>query len=125
MGPYENYADMHHASKIDLYTSNADKEYVEYIVPQEHGNHTRVQMLKFENGLTFEAETEMEINVSHYTKEMLASASHTDELKKADATIIRIDYKNSGLGSNSCGPELLEKYRLSEKDINFVFYMKT
>lgn len=124
MGPYENYADMHHASKIDLYTSNADKEYVEYIVPQEHGNHTRVQMLKFENGLTFEAETEMEINVSHYTKEMLASASHTDELKKADATIIRIDYKNSGLGSNSCGPELLEKYRLSDKDIDFVFYMR-
>ena len=124
MGPYENYADMHHASKIDLYTSNADKEYVKYIVPQEHGNHTRVQMLKFENGLTFEAETEMEINVSHYTKEMLASASHTDELKKADATIIRIDYKNSGLGSNSCGPELLEKYRLSEKDIDFVFYMR-
>ena len=124
MGPYENYADMHHASKIDLYTSNADKEYVEYIVPQEHGNHTRVQMLKFENGLTFEAETEMEINVSHYTKEMLASARHTDELKKADATIIRIDYKNSGLGSNSCGPELLEKYRLSDKDIDFVFYMR-
>ena len=76
------------------------------------------------NGLTFEPETQMEINVSHYTSKSIAAAMHTDELVKSDSTVIRIDYKNSGLGSHSCGPELSEKYRLSEKDINFTFYIR-
>ena len=124
MGPYENYADMHHASMIDFFDSSADKEYVPYVMPQEHGNHTRVKLLSIKDGLSFKAETEMEINVSNYGAKALAAAMHTDELRKSGQTVIRIDYKNSGLGSNSCGPVLLEKYRLSEKDIKFTFYMR-
>ena len=75
------------------------------------------------NGLCFVADC-MEFNVSHYTSEMLMKATHQDELIKSDCTNIRIDYKNSGIGSNSCGPELLDKYRLSEKTIHFEFYIK-
>ena len=51
-------------------------------------------------------------------------ANHQNELIKDDSTNIRIDYKNSGVGSNSCGPKLLEKYRLSEKEIHFEFCIK-
>ncbi|MCR4718674.1 MAG: DUF4981 domain-containing protein [Firmicutes bacterium] len=124
MGPYENYIDMHHASMIDFYGSDADSEYVNYVMPQEHGNHTRVKILDIRNGLYFASETEMDINVSHYTSKMLMDSRHIDELVKSDSTIVRIDYKNSGLGSNSCGPQLDEKYRLAEKDIKFSFYMR-
>ena len=123
MGPGESYIDMHRASMIDLYESDADREYVPYVMPQEHGNHICTKALHMKNGLSFEAEN-MEINVSHYTTEMLMQANHWDELEKSEFTNIRIDYKNSGIGSNSCGPALLEKYRLSEKDIHFEFYMK-
>ena len=49
---------------------------------------------------------------------------HTNELVKNGRTNIRIDYKVSGLGTNSCGPELAEEYRLSEQDIHFDFYLK-
>ena len=66
---------------------------------------------------------EFEINVSHYSPKNLMEAKHQDELRKDIATNIRIDYKNSGLGSNACGPELLEKYRLKEKRIHFKFYI--
>ena len=124
MGPGESYIDMHRASMIDMYESDADSEYVPYVVPQEHGNHVAVKLLEIKTGLTFEAAGTMEINVSHYTTEMLMNADHWDELEKSDFTNIRIDYKNSGIGSNSCGPELLEKYRLSEKEIRFEFYIK-
>ena len=124
MGPYENYCDMHHASMIDWYESSADSEYVNYIMPQEHGNHIKTKVLAIKNGLSFEAVESMEFNVSHYTSEMLIQATHQDELIKDNCTNIRIDYKNSGVGSNSCGPELLEKYRLSEKEIHFEFYIK-
>ena len=64
-----------------------------------------------------------EINVSEYTSDILEKARHTDELRKTGYTHIRVDYKVSGLGSNSCGPELLKQYRLDEKEIQFKFYI--
>ncbi len=122
-GPHENYQDMHHHTRIDFYDSSAQQEYVPYIVPQEHGNHTAVKLLQMKDGLEFYSDSGFECNVSHYSAMQLLEAMHTDELIPGD-TIIRIDYKNSGIGSNSCGPELLEKYRLSEKHIeNFTFCM--
>ena len=33
-------------------------------------------------------------------------------------------YKQSGIGSNSCGPDLPEKYRLNEEDFSYDFYLK-
>ena len=122
-GPTENYCDMSRHAKVDWYESDADGEYVPYIMPQEHGNHNKTKVLEIEDSLNFKAETEFEINVSHYTKEMLDKARHWDELQKDKGTNVRIDYKNSGIGSNSCGPELAKKYSLSEKDIYFVFYI--
>lgn len=124
MGPDESYCDMSRHAKIGWYESDADSEYVPYIMPQEHGNHTKTKVLKMKNGLTFETENEFDINVSHYTKEMLEKATHWNELKKDTGTNVRIDYKNSGIGSNSCGPGLMEMYQFSEKSIYFVFYIK-
>ncbi len=125
-GDGENYCDMKHHAKIGFYESSADEEYVNYIVPQEHGNHINTKLLEMERGLTFIAESEFEFNVSHYSAKNLTEAMHIDELKKEDATIVRIDYMNSGVGSESGGrPPLMEKYRLSEKKIeNFGFYIK-
>ena len=124
-GDSENYCDMHYHTKVGFYESTADKEYVNYIVPQEHGNHTKTKALWMSEGLTFRTDNEFEFNVSHYSAETLMKAMHIDEIEKEDATIIRIDYKNSGIGSNSCGPRLLEKYRLDEKTIqDFEFYIE-
>ena len=121
MGPFESYLDMHRASRVDWFNSNADKEYVDYVKPQEHGNHTKTKRLEVQNGLSFASNGYFDMSVSHYSSQMLSNSMHSFELVKDNSTIIRIDYKNSGIGSNSCGPELLEKYRLSEKIINFTF----
>lgn len=125
MGDGENYCDMHYHTKIGFYDSDADSEYVNYIVPQEHGNHIMTKILDMKNGLKFESDQGFEFNVSHYSGEGIMKAMHIDELVKEEDTIIRIDYKNSGIGSYSCGPDMLEKYRLDEKKIeNFVFYIE-
>ena len=125
MGDSENYSDMHYHTKIGFYDSTADKEYVNYIMPQEHGNHIGTKVLDMKGSLLFSSDDGFEFNVSHYSAMTLMRAMHTDELKKENATIVRIDYKDSGIGSNSCGPSLLEKYQLREKKIeNFVFYIK-
>jgi len=120
MGPFENYMDMCHHTKIGIHVSSAKEEYVPYIVPQEHGNHTKTKVL-YIGGLKFCSENEFQFNVSNYTSEILTKAMHTNELIENDNTIVRIDYKNSGIGSNSCGPALIDEYRLKEKDIIFKF----
>lgn len=120
-GPMENYCDMHGHTTTGVFASTPEAEYFPYIMPQEHGNHTGCKWLKLENGLCFDTRQTFEINVSRFSTESLTLARHTSELKSDGCTHVRIDYKDSGLGSNSCGPELLEKYRLSEKNIEFSF----
>lgn len=122
-GPVENYCDMHNWTPVGMYNSNADNEYVNYVRPQEHGNHAEVKMLKI-GKLEFTSQEGMEINVSRYSTAALYKANHTDELVADGKTHLRIDYKVSGIGSNSCGPKLEEAYRLSEKQITFGFDIK-
>lgn len=121
-GPFESYRDLCHAGCVGLYESNADAEYVPYVRPQEHGNHTAVKWLRI-GDLEFEAE-DMEICVSRYSTAALTKAEHTDELVADGKTHLRIDYKVSGIGSNSCGPELEKRYRLNEKQIKFQYSIK-
>lgn len=118
-GPYESYMDTCHAGGVHRFESTADKEYVRYIRPQEHGNHTAAKMLTV-GKLCFESEN-FEFNVSSYSTEALTKAEHIDELERDGKTHVRMDYKVSGIGSNSCGPELERCFRLEEKKIRFAF----
>ena len=121
-GPNESYIDMYHSSRMGMYTGKASDEYVNYVRPQEHGNHTNTKMLKI-GKLVFESE-KFDFSVLQYSMTALTEANHTDELVKDGKTHLRFDYKMSGVGSNSCGPELLPKYRLGEKNIEFDFTIK-
>ncbi len=123
MGKSENYIDICHHTRVGMYTSDADGEYVPYIRPQEHGNHIKTKLLRMHNGLTFRTDDTFSFSVSHYNAYSLDSAKHIDALEKDASTNIRIDYKVSGIGSNSCGPYLAEQHRLSEKEIRFDFYI--
>ena len=124
MGPDENYSDMCHHARYDYFTSTAKDEYVNYVRPQEHGNHTDVRFADVDNKLKFTAENTFELNVSEYSIDQLQKAEHTDELGKTFATHVRVDYKVSGIGSASCGPDLVPEFRLDEKNIRFAFDME-
>ena len=119
-GPYESYIDMCHAGKIGMFESNTENEYTEYIRPQENANHTQTLMVDID-GMKFGSEMPFDFRASDYSTEELDSAEHTDSLCKDSDAHLRIDYKDSGLGSNSCGPEISERFRLKEKSIEFRF----
>ena len=121
-GPEESYADMHHGTLMGLYSSDADKEYVNYVRPQEHGNHYNVKQLSI-GTVCFEGKG-FEANVSNFDGLALKNAEHTDELKSDGLVHLRVDYKVSGIGSNSCGPQLEPRYRLADKTISFEFTVK-
>jgi beta-galactosidase len=119
-GPLECYCDMHHAMPVGPYQSCAADEYVPYPMPQEHGNHFDTKELII-GDLIFRAEKTMEINVSRFSTSAIQKAKPTDELVADGKTHLRIDYKNSGVGSAACGPELAKRYQLCEKEVSFTF----
>ena len=122
-GPLESYCDMRHAAPMGMYQSNVENEYVNYVCPQEHGNHFGVKMLRI-GKFIFASQAGFECNVSKYSTEALYRANHTDELIEDGKTHLRIDYKVSGLGSASCGAKLAERYQLKEKEIQFEYSIK-
>ena len=121
MGPTENYCDLCRHAKIGFYSSDAKKEYVPYILPQEYGNHTKTKELNIGSGMSFVATSTIDFQVSHYSVDRMCHTRHAKELVEEDATYIRIDYKNAGIGSASCGPSLDNKYRLIEREFDFTF----
>ncbi|MBQ2876258.1 MAG: glycoside hydrolase family 2 [Clostridia bacterium] len=116
-GPAESYVDMHGGATLGLYDSTPEREYVNYVKPQEHGNHYGAKYLSL-GGYEFISDS-FEFAVSEYSREELTSKPHSHELVKNGLANVRIDYKMSGIGSGSCGPQLLEKYRLNDRNISF------
>ncbi|MHB1485000.1 MAG: glycoside hydrolase family 2 TIM barrel-domain containing protein [Saccharofermentanales bacterium] len=122
-GPHESYIDKHHGNKLNRYSTTVDSLFEHYIVPQENGSHFGTKNAIISNvsgiGLEFAGQPEFSFNVSHFTPNDLTLAKHDHELIKRPETVVIIDYKMSGIGSNSCGPGLLGKYQLKEKAFNF------
>ncbi|HUX22381.1 MAG TPA: glycoside hydrolase family 2 TIM barrel-domain containing protein [Spirochaetia bacterium] len=124
-GPYESYIDKHWATRKSRFSATVDELHEDYLKPQENGSHFSTEWARVVDaggrGLEFVGGDEFSFNASHYTPEDLTSAGHPHELVKRRETIIHIDSMMSGLGSNSCGPELLPHYRLSAKEIELRF----
>ena len=119
-GPNEAYIDMHYGSKMGMYESDAESEYVDYIKPQEHGNHFGTRYLSL-GDFEFVSRYGFELNVSEYSAQELEKKAHNFELAKDGSSHVRLDYKVSGLGSGSCGPQLSEQYKVNDSKIHFEF----
>lgn len=77
---------MHHWAYVGLYDSDTDREYVNYLMPQEHGNHFNTKMLKI-GKLVFTSSDSFEFCVSKYSAKALYKAKHTNELKQTEKLI--------------------------------------
>lgn len=123
-GPGESYNDKHHYCYRGLFKTNVDELFEDYARPQENGSHWFVQYLNVgsENGAGLQVvpgDEQFSFNVSRYSQEMLENTAHNYELVPSNSTIVCIDYMQSGIGSNSCGPVLLKKYRLDAPHFSF------
>ena len=124
MGPQESYRDKHRAASHGLYRSAVKDLHEDYIMPQENGSHFDCDYVELYNGrygIAAVSETPFSFQASNYTQEMLAQAKHNYELEESDSTVVCIDYALNGIGSNSCGPEVLAAYRFDEKEFQFGF----
>ena len=135
MGPYESYIDKHHASWHGAFSASIDEMHEDYIMPQENGSHhdcsyVRVSAHGTNDGadrtshrIAVTSAVPFSMNASPYTAEELTNAAHNYELPDSNKSVLCIDYRQNGIGSNSCGPELDEKYRFDEDEWEFGFTM--
>ena len=122
-GDTECYIDYSEHARMGVWKSTVTDEYQPYIMPQDCGNHIDVKWLKLTGSetLKFECEKSFEFSALHYTVEELDEKKHAFELEQSDSTEVLICFKNRGVGSNSCGPSLPEKYCVTDKKIEFKF----
>ena len=123
-GPFESYTDKHRASYIGLFETDEVSQYVDYIRPQENGSHFGCEYFKIadsDKSIEITAETPFCFNASPYTQEELTLKRHDFELEESKFSVLCVDYKQNGIGSNSCGPELIEKYRFDDEAFSFCF----
>ena len=128
MGPMESYCDKHLAARMGLYGGKVNDTVEHYVYPQENGSHVGTLYATVKSvashGLRFACDNSFTFRASHVSTEQLTDARHDYELENSENTFVYIDYKQSGIGSNSCGPQLMEKWRLNEKEFSFTFTVK-
>ncbi len=126
IGPFESYADKHFAGRHGIFEANVKELHEDYIRPQENGSHydcDYVHVSSPESCLAVAAKEAFSFQASVYSQEELTKKRHNYELEESDSTILCLDYKQNGIGSASCGPELSKKYRFDEEEFEFSFKM--
>jgi beta-galactosidase len=127
LGPYENYIDRKAGVWFDQFKDSVDNMYTPYILPQENGSRCQVSWTALRdsdgNGLMIIAPETMQFTVSRFSAQQMYKAKHTNELKAEDCVYLYLDYAQRGLGTCSCGPDTMDKYKLNSGTFHFSFIM--
>ena len=125
-GPVESYEDKRNASRVGLYETSVSEHFEHYVRPQENMAHVETRWMEVANragqgllALNTETTASFSFNCSHFTTAQLTATAHDYELVPLSETVVHLDYRHSGIGSNSCGPRLDEHLRLNETSFRF------
>jgi beta-galactosidase len=127
-GPQENYADRKSAADVGLYKFDINDQF-EYEKPMERGNHEEVRWAKLDGmempSLLFKSDADyMQISALPHTDEQMNPIEYKIDLPKQHATVFTLCSKTTGVGSNGCGPQPLEKYQVWADNTHFTYYIK-
>jgi beta-galactosidase len=93
-------------------------------MPQEHGNKTELRWIEAispQVAVRFTPSTACEGSLSRFAPEDLFAATHTTDLRPRAEVRVNLDVAQRGLGTASCGPDTLERYRIGAGDHRLCF----
>ena len=132
-GPWENYVDRKESSYFGLYESTVSDQWINYVRPQEMGNHEDTRWISITNpqgmGFVYVAGDKMSVSALHVRAQDMTSADniqkmvHGYEITPRKETILCLDAANRPLGNASCGPGPLKKYELTSQPTVFSFIL--
>ena len=125
-GPHESYPDRRAAARVGRWSTTVDDTYVDYVLPQEHGHRGGLRWLSLtpssrrgrrSTALLVVADERSDASIGfaarHLSDAQLWAARHTSDLEPSDTvTYLYLDAAQRGLGTGSCGPDALERYRI-------------
>jgi beta-galactosidase len=125
-GPKESYEDKRRAARLSFFETTVKDNFEHYIKPQENGAHydTRVAAVSDNKTSLVISSDSFSFSASPYSSLELMNTAHDFELKSKGQTVVNIDYRNSAIGSASCGPKLMTKYRFDEREFSFSFRLR-
>ncbi len=131
-GPWDSYIDRKEACFPGIYNSTVTDQYENYVKPQEHGTKQDVRWMALRNtsgtGLLFSCPDKMAGSAVHFRPEDnytngSTRAKHPNQFKTCAQTIVNLDAVTRGIGNNSCGPDVLDKYELKAANTSFRFFI--
>ncbi|MBR5896644.1 MAG: glycoside hydrolase family 2, partial [Lachnospiraceae bacterium] len=120
------YIDKHRADYLGNFEAKISDMHEDYIKPQENSSHYGCKHVTVSDGttkVTFKHDEGLSFNASEYTQEELSTKRHNYELEKSGYTVFCVDAYMAGVGSNSCGPQLKERYRVPLPKLSADFCM--
>ena len=126
LGPVENYVDKRHAAYHGSFRTTVARLHEDYIRPQENGSRGDCDHLALSGDKLLLAVAGIDpfsFNASRYTQEELTAKAHNFELQACGSTVLCLDHRQNGIGSASCGPELMSQYKLIDETMDFGIHL--
>ena len=129
-GPQDSYRDRKEAALVGLHHSRVSDEWTNYVLPQEQGNKEDVRWMAITNdagvGLQIVAPTTIAASAAHWRPEDNYNnggdrKKHPYEVSFCEPTILNLDAYNRALGNASCGPDVIDKYRIRAQKTHLSF----
>lgn len=125
-GPYENYPDRKSGSMLGEWTAKPDLP--PYLIPQEFGLRTDTRWLELKSSRSKQIvrievlqPSSMHFSATNYSAHDLFVAENQCDLKPRQELFVHLDVAHRGLGTASCGPDVLEEYRLRSGTYSFAY----
>ena len=123
-GPLENYPDRNRGALLGTWESGIDES--PYLVPQEFGLRTDCRWFEFaSDGATVRLDVldpiVMHVSATRFTAHDLYSVGHETDLHPRRTLVVHADVAHRGLGTASCGPDVLDRYRIAPGPYRFSY----
>ncbi len=118
-GPMENYQDRKDCAFLGIYENTVSGMDEHYVRAQSMGGRTDTRWIRFAAAdgrtLTFTAGESFDFSALHYTDEDLYLVKYGNDLDKVRRAevVLNLDCIQNGIGNGSCGPGVLEDYRIA------------
>jgi beta-galactosidase len=125
-GPHENYPDRKGGALLGTWQQAPDEP--PYLVPQEFGLRTDCRWFELidpSKGQSLRIDVlqpaALHCSATHFTAAALFAARTETELRPHKDLIVHLDVAHRGLGTASCGPDVLPQYRLQPGTYRFAY----
>jgi beta-galactosidase len=125
-GPHESYPDRKGGAMLGIWDGVPDEP--PYLVPQEFGLRTDCRWFEFIDPTRGEvvrvdavSPQGLHISATNFLASDLFEAETETELRRTDGLVVCLDVAHRGLGTASCGPDVLPQYRVAAGRHEFAY----